>query len=30
MTLSDKKDAWFIDQIAKSELFHQKLHEWQM
>ncbi len=30
MTNSDKQNAWFIDQIAKSELFHQKLHEWQM
>jgi hypothetical protein len=28
--MNDKKDAWFIDQLAKSELFHQKLHEWKM
>lgn len=23
-------DAWIVDQLAKSELFHQKLHEWQL
>lgn len=23
-------DAWMVDQLAKSELFHQKLHEWQL
>lgn len=22
--------AWFIDQLAKSAFFHQKLHEWQL
>ena len=27
---NSKKDTWFIDQIAKSELFYQKLHEWKM
>ena len=26
---SDKeKESWTIDQITKSEFFHQKLHEW--
>jgi hypothetical protein len=30
MTSSEKRDAWFIDQLAKSQLFHEKLHEWQM
>lgn len=30
MTSSSKRDAWLIDQLAKSELFHQKLHEWGM
>ncbi len=27
---SDAKQAWAIDQLAKSEFFHQKLHEWGM
>ncbi|MBV6442917.1 MAG: hypothetical protein EPGJADBJ_04644 [Saprospiraceae bacterium] len=27
-TASNK--AWFIDQLAKSAFFHQKLHEWQL
>jgi len=27
---SSKKTAWSIDQLAKSEFFHQKLHEWQL
>jgi hypothetical protein len=26
--MADKRKAWILDQIAKSELFHQKLHEW--
>lgn len=30
----NKKDtnykAWYIDQLAKSEFFHQKLHEWKL
>lgn len=30
MTSSSKRDAWLIDQLAKSKLFHQKLHEWGM
>lgn len=26
---SDKeKESWMVDQITKSEFFHQKLHEW--
>ena len=25
---SDEQDAWSLDQLAKSEFFHQKLHEW--
>ncbi len=28
--LSDAREAWAIDQLAKSEFFHQKLHEWGM
>ncbi len=27
---SDTREAWVIDQLAKSEYFHQKLHEWGM
>lgn len=30
MTSFGKRDAWLIDQLAKSQLFHQKLHEWGM
>ncbi|MCB8951239.1 MAG: XcyI family restriction endonuclease [Ardenticatenales bacterium] len=29
MTVS-KKRSWSIDQLAKSEFFHQKLHEWEL
>ncbi len=29
MTIS-KKRSWSIDQLAKSEFFHQKLHEWEL
>ena len=29
MTTS-KKRSWSIDQLAKSEFFHQKLHEWEL
>mgnify|MGYP005840567399 CR=1 FL=1 len=29
MTAS-KKQSWSIDQLAKSEFFHQKLHEWEL
>lgn len=25
-----KKRSWSIDQLAKSEFFHQKLHEWEL
>jgi hypothetical protein len=32
--VKDKNDvgykAWYIDQLAKSEFFHQKLHEWKL
>lgn len=24
------QQTWFLDQLAKSEFFHQKLHEWKM
>lgn len=27
---SDRLQAWFLDQLTKSEFFHQKLHEWRM
>ena len=30
MVNEDKRQAWMLDQLAKSELFHQKLHEWGM
>ena len=30
MVNEDKRQAWMLDQFAKSELFHQKLHEWGM
>lgn len=23
-------DAWVLDQLTKSEFFHQKLHQWQL
>lgn len=29
MTTS-KKRSWTVDQLAKSEFFHQKLHEWEL
>lgn len=28
MASSDEKEAWSLDQLTKSEFFHQKLHEW--
>lgn len=28
MPLDAEKESWTIDQITKSEFFHQKLHEW--
>ena len=28
--MPDKKQSWSLDQIAKSQFFHQKLHEWQL
>lgn len=27
---SSKKRSWSIDQLAKSEFFHQKLHQWEL
>jgi hypothetical protein len=27
---ASKKKTWLIDQLAKSEFFHQKLHEWEL
>lgn len=30
MTSSRESEAWALDQLAKSEFFHQKLHEWEM
>lgn len=27
---SSKRRSWSIDQLAKSEFFHQKLHEWEL
>lgn len=28
MVKSDESEAWSLDQLAKSEFFHQQLHEW--
>jgi len=28
MPSDNEKESWTIDQITKSEFFHQKLHEW--
>lgn len=28
MVKSDESEAWSLDQLAKSEFFHQRLHEW--
>ncbi len=30
MTKSGESEAWALDQLAKSEFFHQRLHEWGM
>jgi XcyI restriction endonuclease len=30
MTSSNRREAWLLDQLSKSEFFHQKLHEWGM
>jgi len=30
MTSFERREAWLLDQLAKSEFFHQKLHEWGM
>ena len=29
MTMN-KQRSWLVDQLAKSEFFHQKLHEWEL
>lgn len=28
MASNIEKESWTVDQITKSEFFHQKLHEW--
>jgi transcriptional regulator with XRE-family HTH domain len=30
MTMALRHQAWLTDQLAKSQFFHQKLHEWEM
>jgi len=30
MTTNSRRQAWFLDQLTKSQFFHQKLHEWKM
>lgn len=30
MASSNKREAWLLDRLSKSEIFHQKLHEWGM
>lgn len=30
MDTTGKKRAWSLDQLAKSEFFHQKLHDWRL
>jgi len=30
MLSKKEKESWMIDQITKSEFFHQKLHEWRL
>ena len=30
MSSDKEKESWIIDQITKSEYFHQKLHEWEL
>lgn len=30
MMSSTNRQTWLLDQLAKSEFFHQKLHEWKM
>ncbi len=30
MDTTGKKQAWSLDQLAKSEFFHQKMHEWRL
>ena len=30
MRTQEEQEAWTLDQLAKSEFFHSKLHEWGM
>jgi hypothetical protein len=30
MAENNQKEAWTLDQLAKSAFFHRKLHEWQL
>jgi len=30
VTTESRDQTWFLDQLTKSEFFHQKLHEWKM
>jgi len=30
VTTDSRHQTWFLDQLTKSEFFHQKLHEWKM
>lgn len=30
MSTDSRHQTWFLDQLTKSEFFHQKLHEWKM
>lgn len=30
MKSEQEQQAWFLDQLTKSEFFHQKLHEWKL
>jgi hypothetical protein len=30
VTSSNEKEVWSLDQLTKSEFFHQKLHEWDL
>jgi hypothetical protein len=30
VSTDSRHQTWFLDQLTKSEFFHQKLHEWKM
>jgi len=30
MRSDTEKEVWLIDQLTKSQFFHQKLHEWEL